>query len=130
MGCERNRYDEVVNTMALYQYSWAILFAPLLAFVIIIFGTRMWDLLSRPKAAVEATPAEAHAAESAGAHGEDHGPHAGHDDHGEHASDDDDPKVPRLTAGARASAYVGIFIMALACIYSWVLLISSVTSPM
>jgi proton-translocating NADH-quinone oxidoreductase chain L len=111
--------------MALYQYSWAILFAPLLAFVIIVFGTRMWDLASRPKPAREA----------AGAHGEEHGSHDehgghdGHDAHGEHGSDDDNPLVPRLTAGARASAYVGIFIMALACIYSWVLLISSVTSP-
>jgi hypothetical protein len=115
--------------MALYQYSWAILFAPLLAFVIIVFGTRMWDLLSRPKAAVETTPVDAHAVEAAGAHGEDHGQHGEHDEHGEHGSDDDDPKVPHLTAGARASAYVGIFFMALACLYSWVLLVSSVVSP-
>ena len=33
--------------MALYQSSWTILFAPLLSFVAIIFGTRMWDLASR-----------------------------------------------------------------------------------
>jgi NADH-quinone oxidoreductase subunit L len=120
--------------MALYQYSWAILFAPLLAFVIIVFGTRMWDILSRPKPAVE----------SSGAHGDEHGAHdehGGHNEHnehdehdehgehGEHGSDDDNPLVPQLTAGARVSAYVGIFFMALACIYSWVLLISSLTSP-
>jgi NADH-quinone oxidoreductase subunit L len=108
--------------MALYQYSWAILFAPLLAFVIIVFGTRMWDILSRPAAEG-----------SSGAHGGEHGEHDEHDEHGEHGdhgSDDDNPLVPQLTAGARASAYVGIFFMALACIYSWVLLISSVTSPM
>jgi NADH-quinone oxidoreductase subunit L len=111
-----------VNTMALYQYSWAILFAPLLAFVIIVFGTRMWDILSRPAAEG-----------SSGAHGGEHGEHDEHDEHGEHGdhgSDDDNPLVPQLTAGARASAYVGIFFMALACIYSWMLLISSVTSPM
>ena len=116
--------------MALYQYSWAILFAPLLAFVIIVFGTRVWDLLSRPKAAVETTPAEAHAVEEKGAHGAEPDQHGDHVQHGEHSEDDDDdPKVARLTAGARASAYAAILIMALACIYSWVLLISSVTSP-
>jgi NADH-quinone oxidoreductase subunit L len=113
--------------MALYQYSWAILFAPLLTFVIIVFGTRMWDLLSRPKAAAATTPPEAHASEAQGAHGDVSGGHGAHGGHGE--SDDDDPKVARLTAGARFSAYIAIFIMALACIYSWVLLISSVVSP-
>ena len=50
-GCWRNRYDEVVNTMALYSYSWLILFAPLFSFAVIIFGTRVWDLLSRPHVA-------------------------------------------------------------------------------
>src|SRR5690242_7637724 len=35
--------------MALYQYSWLILLSPLFAFAVIVFGTRMWDLLSRPR---------------------------------------------------------------------------------
>ena len=34
---------------AMYQYSWLVLFAPLLSFVVIVFGTRVWDMLSRPK---------------------------------------------------------------------------------
>ncbi len=33
----------------MYQYSWLVLFAPLLSFVVIVFGTRVWDMLSRPK---------------------------------------------------------------------------------
>src|SRR5437588_12126352 len=35
--------------MALYQYSWLILLSPLFAFAVIVFGTRIWDLLSRPR---------------------------------------------------------------------------------
>src|SRR2546421_9071543 len=31
-----------------YQYSWLILLAPLFSFAVIIFGTRVWDMLSRP----------------------------------------------------------------------------------
>lgn len=33
----------------MYQYSWLVLFAPLLSFVVIVFGTRVWDMQSRPK---------------------------------------------------------------------------------
>ncbi|GAC1403701.1 MAG: hypothetical protein NVS4B12_04550 [Ktedonobacteraceae bacterium] len=33
----------------MYQYSWLVLFAPLLSFVVIVFGTRVWDMLSRPQ---------------------------------------------------------------------------------
>src|SRR5439155_14573683 len=58
-GRWRDRYDEVVNTM-LYQYSWTVLLAPLLAFAVIIFVTRVWDLLSRPR--VQKVPA--HGAET------------------------------------------------------------------
>jgi proton-translocating NADH-quinone oxidoreductase chain L len=110
--------------MAFYQYSWTILFAPLLSFVVIIFGTRMWDLASRPRAAI--------------ANGVDHGHGAAHtsasveyvdghgDEHGAHGlDDDDDPKVAHLSMGAKASAYVGIAIMALSCIYAWLLLLDS-----
>lgn len=129
--------------MALYQYSWLILLAPLFSFAVIIFGTRVWDLLSRPHAALAghsdtmmapggleehnehgghaAQPTvDTHDVEAKGAHG---------DDHGEHPLDDDeDPKVPQLTMGAKASAYLGIAIMALACIYAWVLLFASASS--
>ncbi|MBV9228156.1 MAG: NADH-quinone oxidoreductase subunit L, partial [Chloroflexi bacterium] len=107
--------------MALYQYSWTILLAPLLAFVVIIFGTRVWDLLSRPRTAVQTTHEEHHAVEAHGSEGEDHG------EHGE--DDDEDPKVPHLTMGALVSGYAAIVIMALACIYSWVLLINTLISP-
>src|SRR6185503_21205351 len=105
--------------MALYQYSWTILFAPLLSFVVIIFGTRMWDLASRHRTAV--SPAGA-------AHGHEDGhDHDGHGDgHAAHGlDDDDDPKVARLSMGARVSAYLGIIIMLASCIYSWVLLLDS-----
>ncbi|HLZ63548.1 MAG TPA: NADH-quinone oxidoreductase subunit L [Ktedonosporobacter sp.] len=115
--------------MALYQYSWFILLAPLFAFAIIIFGTRMWDLASRPRG------------EAALTHGDAHASHDAHDSHDEHADDshgsdghseqdfDDDPKVPSLTAGARVSAYVAIAIMAVACIYAWTLLVTTLTNP-
>src|SRR5207244_3063574 len=49
--------------------------------------------------------------------------------HGHLDDDDDDPKVPSLSPGAKASAYVALVLMAFACIYSWVLLISSVVNP-
>lgn len=103
--------------MAVYQYSWLILFAPLLSFVVIIFGTRMWDLASRPRA----TGANDAGHDHADAHGDEH------DSHGH--SDDDDPKVPALSMGARVSAYVGIFIMLVSCIFSWYLLLNSVFNP-
>jgi NADH-quinone oxidoreductase subunit L len=109
--------------MALYQYSWTILFAPLLSFVVIIFGTRMWDLFSRSHAAVAVDTQAVHGHGDAQADG-----HAGHgaDVHGEHGlEDDDDPKVPALTTGARVSGYVGLFVIFLACVYSWVLLLYS-----
>jgi NADH-quinone oxidoreductase subunit L len=117
----------------LYTYSWLILFAPLLAFVVIIFGTRVWDMLSRPQGEHPASAAEAHAVESHGAEGDEHLAavqisHEGHDEHGGHVNpldDDEDPKVAHLTAGARASSYVALVIMALACIYSWALLLGS-----
>ncbi|GCE25649.1 NADH-quinone oxidoreductase subunit L [Dictyobacter alpinus] len=104
----------------LYQLSWTILFAPLLSFAVIIFGTRVWDMLSRPKVETHATHDDHHALEEQGTHGDEH---AGHGE-----DDDEDPKVPSLSAGAKASAYVGLLIMAIACIYSWVLLFSSATS--
>jgi proton-translocating NADH-quinone oxidoreductase chain L len=142
----------MVNAMAIYQYSVLILFSPLLAFAVIIFGTRVWDMLSRPKmVATSAHPSEEHEAGHPAAgmtHGEEHtaaatqhgDPHgsahiaeeeqeaarrmgANLDDHGE--SDDDDPKVAHLSAGARASSYVGLALMAFAAIYSWVLLFYS-----
>src|SRR5205823_13353277 len=65
--------------------------------------------------------ADAHDVGAKGAHGGE--------EHGENPLDDDeDPKVPQLTMGAKASAYVSIAIMALACIYSWVLLFASAFS--
>src|SRR5689334_4543994 len=113
----------------MYENSWLILLAPLAAFAVIIFGTRIWDLLSRP---------DRHSSASATVHGDAHG-HNGHvshadahgaDEHGHSLQDeDDDPKVPALTAGAKVSGYVAILIMAAACIYSWVLLLSSVFNP-
>ena len=103
----------------LYQYSWAILLAPLLAFVVIIFLTRVWDLLSRPR--VQAIPA----------HDDAHTDIPGSTDnpHNDHLDDDEDPKVPSLSPGARASAYVALILMAFACIYSWMLLINSTVNP-
>ena len=144
---------------AMYQYAGLILFAPLLAFVVIVFGTRVWDMLSRP-AKVSLTTHDAHgshedeghegvhagaelayaavpgiastAADASSkdttAHAEDraaseHG--ANLDDHGE--DDDEDPKVAHLSMGAIVSGYVGIGIMLLAAIYSWVLLFASLS---
>jgi NADH-quinone oxidoreductase subunit L len=117
----------------IYQYAWLILFAPLLSFAVIIFGTRMWDLASRPRAAVATDAEDGHSKVHA------HDPHGDkkvhtHDSHGdEHDShghsDDDDPKVPALSLGARVSAYLGIFIMLASCIFSWYLLLNSVFNP-
>src|SRR6266516_2259600 len=116
----------------LYQYSWLILFAPLFAFVVIIFGTRVWDLQSRPRGEAPASQAEAHEVEAHGAEGDESSAHSvsgEHGEHGEHAvnplDDDEDPKVAHLTPGALASGYVAIVIMALSCIYSWILLLGS-----
>ncbi len=113
----------------LYQYSWLILFAPLFAFAVIIFGTRVWDLQSRPRGEAPASQAEAHAVEAHGAESDEASAHGEHGEHGDHAvnplDDDEDPKVAHLTPGALASGYVAIFLMALACIYSWVLLLGS-----
>src|SRR5947199_458904 len=108
--------------MIFYQLSWLILFAPLFSFAVIIFGTRVWDMLSRPRvSAAEAhsgdAHAEAHEVEAKGSEG---------DDHGEHGLDDDeDPKLAHRTMGALVSGYVGIVITALACLYSWLLLLNT-----
>ena len=107
--------------MALYYASWLILFSPLFAFVVIIFGTRVWDLLSRPVQATPVQQAEAHA-DSDVHYIEKEGPHG----EKEVLEDDEDPQVPHLTMGAKVSGYVAIVIMALACIYSWVLLLNTV----
>src|SRR6266516_732176 len=109
-----------------YQLSWLILFAPLFSFAVIIFGTRVWDMLSRPRvSAAEARSgdahAEAHEVEAKGSEGEDHGEHG--------LDDDEDPKVAHLTMGAKFSAYVGIVVLAFACVYSWVLLFYSAFVP-
>src|SRR5574340_549892 len=115
--------------MALYDYSWLILLSPLFSFAVILFGTRMWDLATRGRAAVEA----AHETEA----------HAGHEGHSESESDvellhekgprgedlvfenREDPKVPELTMGAKLSGYLSVVIMALACIYAWILLLNT-----
>src|SRR6266700_4290340 len=105
-----------------YQLSWLILFAPLFSFAVIIFGTRVWDMLSRP-------PVSAAEAHSGDAHAEAHEVEAKgseDDEHGEHGLDDDeDPKVAHLSMGALVSGYVGIAIMALACLYAWILLLNT-----
>lgn len=115
----------------LYQYSWLILFAPLFAFVIIVFGTRMLDLFTRPR--VEGAPAHGGHEEGHGGHADHHDSHDSHDPADEHHDEqeyDDNPLVPSLTFGARLSAYLGILIMAAACVYSWVLLIYSQSHPL
>src|SRR5450755_4645420 len=116
----------------LYQYSWLILFAPLFAFAVIIFGTRVWDLQSRPLGEAPASQAEAHVVEAHGAEGDEPSAHSVSGEHGEHGDyavnpldDDEDPKVAHLTPGAVVSGYAAIVIMALACIYSWALLVVS-----
>lgn len=113
-----------MNVMTLYSYSWLILFAPLFSFAVIIFGTRVWDMLSRPRVpAAQGAHGheEVHAVEEHDSHGEDAGEHG--------LDDDEDPKVAHLTMGAKFSAYVGIAILAFACAYSWVLLFYSALVP-
>ena len=116
--------------MALYEYSWLILLAPILSFAVILFGTRMWDLATRGRIAAKAE----HETEA----------HAGHDGLDESESDvelihekgprgedlifedREDPKVPQLTMGAKLSGYLSVIIMALACIYAWILLLNTI----
>lgn len=119
--------------MALYENSWLILLAPLFSCVVIVFGTRVWDLRSRgpiyraphpaetqeDKSVIHHVATEEHATEAHAA--DDHS--AQDESHNE--LDDEDPKVPQLTTGARVSGYVGIAIMALAFLYSWLLLLVS-----
>jgi len=121
----------------LYQLSWTILFAPIAAFVVIIFGTRPWDLLSRPRVEAHTSEAEQHALPEKGAAGgvshpaTDHDDHTVHDNHGDQdhgADDDEDPKVAHISVGARVSSYVAMLVMAFACVYSWVLLVSTMSS--
>ena len=121
--------------MALYDYSWLILLSPLFAFAAIVFGTRIWDLLSRPHEEAATAHEDAHAVEEQ--HGGDSETHAEHNGdieliettgpHGEKIilEDLEDPKVPQLTTGAKVSGYLGILIMALACLYSWIILLAS-----
>src|SRR5258707_13029319 len=110
--------------MALYQYSWLILLSPLFAFAVIIFGTRMWDLATRRR--VAAATAEHEAEEHGEADGDFQLIHL-KGPRGEDLvfEDIEDPKVPRLTPGARVSGYLSVVIMALACIYSWILLLNT-----
>src|SRR6266566_4372164 len=110
--------------MALYQYSWLILLSPLFAFAVIIFGTRMWDLATRRR--VVAATAEHEAEEHGEADGDFQLIHL-KGPRGEDLvfEDIEDPKVPRLTPGARVSGYLSIVIMALGCIYSWILLLNT-----
>jgi NADH-quinone oxidoreductase subunit L len=100
--------------MALYQYSWLILLSPLFAFAVIIFGTRMWDLATRQRVAAAAGHEEIAEAE------EESDIHLMHEKgpRGEDIvfEDIEDPKVPRLTPGARISGYISVLIMGLACI--------------
>ena len=109
--------------MALYQYSWLILLSPLFAFAVIIFGTRMWDLATRQRVAAAAWHEEIAEAE------EESDIHLMHEKgpRGEDIvfEDIEDPKVPRLTPGARISGYISVLIMGLACIYSWILLLNT-----
>jgi NADH-quinone oxidoreductase subunit L len=115
--------------MALYEYSWLILLSPLFSFAVIIFGTRMWDLATRGRvASIAAHEAEAYAGQN------------GHDETGSdvelmhekgpHGEDlvfenIEDPKVPQLTMGAKLSGYLSVVIMALACIYAWILMLNT-----
>ena len=114
--------------MALYEYSWLILLSPLFAFAVIIFGTRMWDLATRGRVAATA----GHEAEAHAEHAESHSDSDVELMHEKGPRGEDlvfenieDPKVPRLTMGARVSGYLSVVIMALACIYSWILLLNT-----
>jgi NADH-quinone oxidoreductase subunit L len=115
--------------MALYEYSWLILLSPLFAFAVIIFGTRMWDLATRGRvAATAAHETEAHAEHNG--HDESHSDVELMYEKGPRGEDlvfenIEDPKVPRLTMGAKVSGYLSVVIMALACIYSWILMLNT-----
>src|SRR5216684_417825 len=132
--------------MALYEYSWLILLAPLFAFAVIVFGTRNWDLLRRdpqrslrsvfqfPRAQEDLAPSHESSVAEHDVHGETHAEHESDVEliettgpHGERLilENDEDPKVPQLTTGAKVSGYVAIGIMGLACLYSWVILLVS-----
>ena len=137
-----------MNNMALYQYSWLILLAPLFSFAVIIFGTRVWDMLSRPHPAGQEDALLSHGEHSVETHadipvvefhddiglGETH-PEADSDvellevpgPHGEKLllESIEDPKVPHLTTGALVSGYLGIAIVGLSCLYSWLLLLTT-----
>src|SRR6266702_3212018 len=113
--------------MALYEYSWLILLAPLFAFAVIVFGTRPWDMRSRgsryrsyaDQAAAEVehnAHGDTHAAETDAEHSDEHDEHD--------LEDDEDPQVPQLTTAAKVSGYLSIVIMAFACLYSWLLLLA------
>jgi proton-translocating NADH-quinone oxidoreductase chain L len=116
--------------MALYQYSIAILLAPLLAFAVIIFGTRPWDLLNRPRVQLPTGGHAAHGDLAAHEHVDHGSEESDHDTHAAHGlDDDDDPKVPHLSTAAKVSAYVAMAFMAFACVYSWVLLFTSLSTP-
>src|SRR6266699_2272482 len=115
--------------MALYEYSWLILLSPLFAFVVIIFGTRMWDLAERGRVAAIAAH-EAAAPAGHNGHDESHSDVELMHEKGPHGEDlvfenIEDPKVPWLTMGAEVSGYLSVVIMALACIYSWILLLNT-----
>ncbi len=112
--------------MALYEYSWLILLSPLFAFAVIIFGTRMWDLATRGRIAAPA----GHEAEVHAEHDESHSDVELIHEKGPRGEDLvfenlEDPKVPQLTMGARVSGYLGVLIIGLACLYSWVLLLNT-----
>ncbi len=112
--------------MTLYEYSWLILLSPLFAFAVIIFGTRMWDLATRGRVAAPV----GHEAEAHAEHGESHSDVELLHEKGPRGEDLvfenlEDPKVPHLTMGARVSGYLGVLIMGLACLYSWVLLLNT-----
>ena len=116
--------------MALYQYSWLILLSPLFAFAVIIFGTRMWDLATRGRVAVAAEHETGAINRAPTTHAEADGDFQLMHEKGPRGEDIvfediEDPKVPRLTPGARVSGYLAIVIIGLACIYSWILLLNT-----
>jgi NADH-quinone oxidoreductase subunit L len=109
--------------MAFYQFSWLILFSPLFAFAVNIFGTRMWDLATRARVnAAASEEAKEEAEKDSGIELMEAEDPPGFK---KTLEDREDPKVPQLTPGARVSGYLGIVIMALACLYSWLILLCS-----
>ena len=109
--------------MPLYHYAWLIWLSPLFACTVIVFGTRLWDLFARRRVAAP----EGHEAEGQAEAGGDVSFFQAPGPHGEVLTfeDDEDPKVQHLTTGAKVSGYLGILIMAMACLYSWVLLLNT-----